>query len=212
MSQVVVVIGGGPLSPRALESVEPGAVVVAADSGLDHAVAAGLAPHHLVGDLDSISAAGRMWAYAHEISIDEHPPAKDETDTELALALAATVAADGEVLLLGGAGDRLDHTLATVLALGRDDLAACRSVRAVLGDIELVVVHPGRRTVVAGDVGRTFSVLALHGPCTGVTVRGARWELFDAALAATEGRGVSNEMVGRVTVEVTSGVLTVVLP
>ena len=41
MTQVVVTIGGGELSPRGLELVEDDAVVIAADSGLDHAVRPG---------------------------------------------------------------------------------------------------------------------------------------------------------------------------
>src|ERR1043165_10182570 len=90
MSQVVVVIGGGSLSPRAAAEVTPEDIIVAADSGLDHAVAAGLRPSILVGDLDSISAHGKMWAYAHELDIDEHDVDKDATDTELALARAAS--------------------------------------------------------------------------------------------------------------------------
>ena len=73
MSQVVVVIGGGPLSPRAISDVAHDATIIAADSGLDHAVAAGLRPTVLIGDLDSISAHGKMWAYAHEVEIDQHP-------------------------------------------------------------------------------------------------------------------------------------------
>ena len=72
----------------------------------------------LVGDLDSISADGRMWAYAHDVEIDEQPVDKDATDTELALAQAAACDAATDLLLLGGAGDRLDHTLGTLVALG----------------------------------------------------------------------------------------------
>ena len=93
MSQVVVVIGGGALSPRFIADVAHDATIIAADSGLDHAVAAGLRPTILVGDLDSISAHGKMWAYAHELEIDQHPVDKGATDTELALARAAATEA-----------------------------------------------------------------------------------------------------------------------
>ena len=129
----VVVVGGGPLSPRAVEAwddlARSGAptLVIAADSGLDHAVAAGLHPDRLVGDLDSISAAGRMWAYANGVDIDEHPAAKDETDAELALALAVADPAVSSVIVLGGldptADDRLDHLLGTLLVLGHPSLS-----------------------------------------------------------------------------------------
>lgn len=214
--QVVVVIGGGPLSTRALAAVHDGAFVVAADSGLDHAVAAGLRPAVLVGDLDSISAAGRMWAYAHEAEIDEYPADKDLTDTELALARALTVPGAWQVLLVGGVDEtgerRLDHQLATILALGHPSLAAAHHVRAVIGHTELAMVHPGHHVLLELEEGQLFSLLALHGPCTGVTVTGARWPLADAVLTGTEARGVSNEAGERTDVSVATGVLTVVVP
>lgn len=217
---VVVVTGGGPLSARAADAVralhDPLAVI-AADSGLDDAVAAGLSPTHVVGDLDSLSPAGRMWAYAHRVVLDEHPRAKDATDTELALLLAETqvLAAGGDgdgLLLVGGVGDRLDHLLGVLLALGAAGSARCRSVRAVIGDTEFVVVHPHRRVELQLEAGRLFSLLALHGGCSGVHLTGARWELDDADLAACEARGVSNVAEGTVTVASGEGVVTVVVP
>ena len=61
-----------------------GAVVIAADGALDHALAAGLEPAGLVGDLDSISDAG-LDGRAQHATIQRHDPDKDHTDTELAL-------------------------------------------------------------------------------------------------------------------------------
>ena len=213
----VVVTGGGPLSDRAVEAVRalPTVVaLVAADGGLDDAVAAGLEPTHLVGDLDSITAAGRMWAYAHGLEVDEHPTAKDLTDTELALVRARRVD-DGPVdglLVVGGVGDRLDHLLGVLLALGGDVASSPGSVRAVIGDTEFVVVRPHHRVELHLEAGRTFSVLALHGPCSGVHVSGSRWALDDAVLAPTEARGLSNVAEGTVSIAVATGVLTVVVP
>ena len=114
MSQVVVVIGGGPLSPRAVTDVLPDATIIAADSGLDHAVAAGLRPTILIGDLDSISAHGKMWAYAHELEIDQHPVDKGSTDTELALAPGRRRRTPTDLLVFGAIGDRFDHALGTI--------------------------------------------------------------------------------------------------
>jgi thiamine pyrophosphokinase len=177
MSQVVVVIGGGPLSPRAITDVLPDATIVAADSGLDHAVAAGLKPTVLIGDLDSISAHGKMWAYAHELEIDQHPVDKGATDTELALVRAAATDAE-HLLVFGAVGDRFDHALGTLAALGNPSL----------------------------------SLLALHGPCRGVDVTGARWELSDASFEPSSTRGVSNETTGLLHVAVANGILTLVVP
>lgn len=219
MSQAVVVIGGGPLSQVAIDAVRPEAVLIAADSGLDHAVAAGLRPHVLVGDFDSISAAGRMWAYAHELEIHEHSPDKDLTDAELALRRALEVPGLRQLLVLGGLDDpddrRPDHLLGTLLSLGHPSLADVGSVRAVLGTTQFQMMHPGKHTVLDIEPGQLFSLLALHGPCTGITVTGARWPLADATLHGTEARGVSNEgteRTERTEVKVATGVLTVVIP
>ena len=53
---VVLVIGGDALHPDAVAAVPDDAVIMAADSGLDHARSAGLTPTVLIGDLDSVSA------------------------------------------------------------------------------------------------------------------------------------------------------------
>jgi len=74
------------------------------------------------------------------------------------------------------------------------------------------VLHPGRHSVLDVELGQMFSLLALHGPCSGVTVTGARWPLEDGIFTGTEARGVSNEAGDRTEVTVTTGVLTVVIP
>jgi thiamine pyrophosphokinase len=211
MSQVVVVIGGGPLSLRAVNSVLPEATIIAADSGLDHAVAAGLRPTVLIGDLDSITAHGKMWAYAHELDIDQHPVDKGSTDTELALLRAAAIDAE-DLLVFGATGERFDHALGTISALGNPALARFESIRLLLDDIAVHVLHGGRAVALDLPPDSLFSLLALHGPCFGVEVTGARWPLSDAALEPWSTLGVSNETTGLLHVAVTDGILTLVVP
>lgn len=216
MAQVVVVIGGGPLSERAVDAVEEDALVIAADSGLDHAVQVDLVPTVLVGDLDSISAAGQMWAYAHDVDVREFPVDKDATDTELALAAAEASGQCTTLLVLGGSGDRLDHTLGTITALGHPSLSRFTSIRAILGEAVVHVLHPRHGIVLDEPPGTTFSLFALHGQCTGIEVQGAQWPLHDASLEPGATVGLSNEIVPGASappcVSVDGGVLTVVLP
>ena len=211
MSQVVVVIGGGPLSPRVATDVEPDAIIIAADSGLDHAVAAGLRPSVLIGDLDSISAHGKMWAYAHELEIDEYPLDKDSTDTELALLRASQTDADS-LLVFGAAGERFDHALGTIAALGIPALSTFQSIRLLIDEVLVYVLHPGRTVTIDLPAETVFSLLALHGPCRGIDVSGARWPLMGAALDPQSTRGISNETTGLLYVAVADGILTLVVP
>ncbi len=211
MSQVVVVIGGGALSPRLTAEIALGATIIAADSGLDHAVAAGLRPTVLVGDLDSISAHGKLWAYAHELEIDQHPVDKAATDTELALVRSAETDAT-DLLVFGAVGDRFDHALGTLAALGSPLLAGFESIRFTLDDTSVHVMHPGRSVTIDLPQNTSFSLLALHGPCHGVEVTGARWPLSDASLEPSSTLGISNETTGLLHVAVVDGILTLVVP
>jgi thiamine pyrophosphokinase len=208
---VVVITGAAPLSPRAVARVPADATLVAADGGLDHALAAGLEPTVLVGDLDSVTAASLAWA-AERAEVLRHPVDKAATDTELAVAHAASLGPD-RLLLLAGQGDRLDHAVDALGALGAPPLAGIASLEAWWGADELRVLHAPTTCRLEHPVGTTFSVLAMHGPCRGVTLEGARWPLDDHDLAPLVGLGVSNVVAASpVSVTVAHGILTVVVP
>lgn len=219
--RVVVVTGGGPLRDGAVasaraagprgERVTP-ALIVGADSGLDHARAGGLDPGLLVGDLDSISPAGLAWARAN-CQIQRHDPDKGATDTELAIAAALSGGAD-ELVVLTGDGDRIDHQLATIGAVGRAALQHPTTlVSAWVGATRLHYVHAAAPIALSLPPGTTFSLLALDGTVTGVDISGARWPLADATLDALSGLGVSNIAVADpVIVSLTAGVAAVVIP
>ena len=160
---VVVITGAAPLDRRAVEAVPAGATLVAADGGLDHALAAGLAPAVLIGDLDSVSPAGLAWATEHA-EVERHAADKGETDTELAIAHAASLD-PRRILLLAGRGDRLDHAIAALGSLGAPELARVGELDAWWGGDRLHVVHGPGKVELDLDPGTTFSVLAMHGRC-----------------------------------------------
>ena len=206
---VVVVTGAEPLHPDAVAAVPAGAIVLAADGGLDHALAAGLRPAGVVGDLDSITPAGLAWATEHA-TISRHDPAKDATDTELALDMAVDLN-PARLIMLAGGGDRLDHTLAALGALGRPGLTSVPVLEAWWGAQRIRVLHGPARAEFAGlPAGSTLSLVAVGGPCEGVTSTGLRWPLTGATLEPLSGLGVSNEVTdGAVNVALAGGVLLV---
>ena len=211
VNTVVVATGSAPFDRVAVDAVIGADRIVAADGGLDHARAAGLVPDVLVGDLDSVSVAGLDWAMAN-IPVERHPANKSATDTELALASAAAMRPQ-RVVLVAGRGDRLDHAIAALGALGAASLADVPVVEGWWGSDQLFVGRPGRPVNVARPSGTTFSVLALHGPCRGVTITGSRWPLVEADVAPMVGLGVSNEVLDPpCRVDVAAGVVTVIVP
>jgi hypothetical protein len=103
----VIVIGGGEIDPRVVAHLPADRMVIAADSGLDHAMELGLEVDLLVGDLDSVSQPALAEAIARGTPVERHRPDKDATDTELALAAAVE---RGCTHLIGVGGPRPDDS------------------------------------------------------------------------------------------------------
>ncbi len=208
----LVIVGGSALSPAALVGLPTDAYIIAADSGLDHALAAGLRPHLVVGDFDSVKPETLIWAAAEGIEIQRHSPDKDNTDTELALAAALACGAT-DVVLLGGGGDRIDHSIAAITALGHPSMAAFATAAARWDTTMMSVLHGPRTLRFAAELDATFSLLALHGNCSGIDVEGGLWPLHDAVLQPGSSLGVSNRATtNEPRVGVRTGVLTVIFP
>jgi thiamine pyrophosphokinase len=189
---VALVFAGGDPPPAAVAArLTPDAFVIAADSGLDHAVALRRPVDLVVGDLDSVDPALLAAARAAGTTVERHPPEKDETDLELALAAALARGAQA-VTVIGGAGGRLDHFLANLAVLASPRF---RSVRldGWIGSSYVTVVHDD--VVVRGRPGSLLTLVPLGGPAVGIRTEGLRYPLLDEDLEVGTTRGVSNEFV-----------------
>jgi thiamine pyrophosphokinase len=205
----VVVTGGDPLGGQALPPFPADALVVAADSGVDHAQALGLVVHTAVGDFDSVTPAGLQAAADAGAVIDRHPAAKDATDLELALATALALGPT-RIVVLGGHGGRLDHLLANALLLAAPALADV-DVVAQMGAARVTVVRA--EAVLEGRPGDLVSLLPAHGPALGVVTEGLLYPLRDEDLPAGTSRGVSNELTATsASVRLREGTLLAVQP
>jgi thiamine pyrophosphokinase len=206
---VVVFAGGDPVDPRYRTQVPSGAVVVAADSGLHHAQALGIPVDVVVGDLDSVDQARLADAVAQGTQVERHPAEKDFTDLELALQVAGRFGAT-DVLVVGGAGGRLDHFFANALLLASDAFAHLR-ITALVGDARITIVRG--EAELRGEPGSLLTLLALGGVARGVRTKGLRFPLVSEDLLPGSTRGVSNEFVEPIAVvDLGEGVLLAVQP
>ena len=206
---VVVVTGGDPLDGVELPPVPDGALVVAADSGVDRAHGLGLQVDVAVGDFDSVTAAGLDRAAEAGAKVDRHPEAKDATDLELALDVARSLDPD-RIVVLGGHGGRLDHLLANALLLAQPALAEI-DVVAQMGAARVTVVRTSAE--LRGQPGDLVTLLPLHGGARGVVTDGLLYPLQDEDLLPGSTRGVSNELViPAAVVTVREGTLLAVQP
>jgi thiamine pyrophosphokinase len=207
---VVVVSGGGAPAARVARAVPLDAPVIAADEGLEHALALGLEVTVAVGDFDSAAPEAVAAAEAAGVRIERHPAEKNATDLELALDVAAGMEPK-RILVLASDSGRLDHSLANVLVLGAERYAG-PTIDAYVGQALVHVVRRGVRRL-DGEPGELVSLLALHGPAQGVTTEGLAYPLRGETLEAGSSRGVSNVFSAETaTVTVEQGVVLAVRP
>ncbi len=205
-----IIIAGGQAGDSGWKKwVQDGDWIVGADGGAGRALAWGLVPHLVIGDMDSLLDEDQAVLEAHGCRFVEHPRAKDETDLELALRHAAREGAQ-EIVVLGALGGRLDHTLANVLLLTLPVLDGV-SVRIADGMGETLLLRGGRAVTLRGSAGDLVSLLPLGGDARGVTTSGLAWALRGDTLRFGFSRGVSNEMTSHEAhIELEQGLLVVV--
>ena len=200
-----VIIAGGELDTTPV--VGPGDLVVAVDSGYDHAVALGVPVDLLVGDLDSISAAGRDHAHANSVEIEHHPTGKDATDLELAMRAAVS---RGVTIMdvHGGEGGRLAHLLGVALSLTSSEWDSV-DIAWHTGSAIIHAATPKHPVALSVAIGEAVTIVPV-GDVSGVTTTGLRWSLDNASLERGTTIGISNESVLRhVTVDVGKGAVLV---
>ncbi|MCC6801178.1 MAG: thiamine diphosphokinase [Anaerolineae bacterium] len=183
-------LNDGPAVRAALSAAED-ALIIAADGGARLALACGLAPALVIGDLDSLSEGEIADLRERGAAIERVPTEKDETDLELALLEAARRGAD-QITLIGAAGGRLDHMLANIYLLAMPELRA-RAARVVAGRQTLWLIGPGAHTL-EGALGDTVSLLPLTPEAAGIVTEGLAYPLRGESLRIGAARGVSNVM------------------
>src|SRR3546814_6976557 len=125
---VIVVTGGDPVDARHLPDLPHGAMVVAADSGIDRAHDLGLRVDLAVGDFDSVTERALALVRADGAVVERHPEAKDAPDFELALD-AAMKHEQRPLIVIGGHGGRLDPLLCNHLPRASPAFARSRKRR-----------------------------------------------------------------------------------
>lgn len=163
--------------------------VLCADGGYEAALALGLKPEVLIGDMDSL------------ISCDQvacpqirYPVAKDEPDSLLCLREGKRRGL-ARFVILGGMGGRMDHTYANiqVMAYGLEEGLEV----AVTGqDAWARLLPPGRYSLSRRE-GMKLSLFAYTPKVTGLTLEGTLFPLREAELRQSFPLGLSNAFMAK---------------
>ena len=162
-----------------------GDVVIAADAGYKYCLEAGIKPDILMGDFDS------MPVPATDCRLERFPVEKDDTDTMLAIRRGLELGCTEFHIYGGTGGERLDHTIANLQALV---FLSVRGARGYLYDSRYVwTAITNSSLILAGrDGDSVFSVFCFGPDAKGVTITGAKYNVYNADVSASFPVGVSN--------------------
>lgn len=199
-STFTILLGGDLRLTDRLRDAVAGSRFIAADSGMRHAATLGAVPELWVGDFDSTNS--DLLSQWPDVVKQPYPPAKNETDGEIATAEAISRGAKRLIFVGALGGERSDHALqhlvhAVGLAIEGSD------VLLTSGDEEAVPLLPGRIRLNLPK-GSLFSIIGLT-ELEGLDILGARYPLADFNLPFGSSRTISNVAEGPVDIHLRSG-------
>ena len=203
MHALLIANGQLPAPVRYRAQQRAAQVILCADGGANRALAAGIIPHFVVGDFDSVTAATRA-TLERQGSEFVHRPSQYATDLEKSLQFALEQGCDA-VTVLGTYGGRFDHQVCNLNILEKfsdrlqvefiDDYGCGRFVRDAWE--------------FAAPIGQQVSIFAFR-RASGISTRGLKYPLDEATMEWAVNDGLSNEVVqSPVRIRVRQGTLLV---
>lgn len=179
-------------------------LVICADGGYETALMLGLEPSFWIGDADSLCKGKEL-----PESLIEHrlPKEKDLTDTEAAVKAALKAGAD-EIVILGGLGGRLDHTMGNLGLLEKYGSLCSITIEDGINKVRLV--NPGKVNI-SKDRFKYMGLVAFTDRVEALTLRNVKYPLNNFLLEVGTTLGVSNEIIGEsCEIEFKSGKLLII--
>lgn len=190
MQKIIIIANGSMNNADFYKAVLYDAdLIICADGGAHHAKTLGVIPDFVIGDMDSISQ-----DFLNDLKNNGQTqvivdPNQDNTDLEVAIALATSFK-PREIVLLGVVGDCIDHTLANILCLMQ--IQPPIMARVVDDKNEMILVRDF--VEITGKKDDIISVIPLTN-ISGLTYEGLKWGLCNQNVSFGW-LGVRNRMLG----------------
>lgn len=223
----VIIVSGGRLEQSALAFFEKEQIVIAVDGGLKFCYENHIPVDYVVGDFDTVQPEIlAFYKQEGKAEIRTYKPEKDMTDTKAALELAIPIVKqfrhaqkrlagagtdDAEILLLGGIGTRMDHTLANIGCL-KDALEQGVFMK-IIDDHNCMYACEHSFTIERKKLiyKKYLSLISMGKEVSNLTIRGMKYEVDNVTLPLLSDWGVSNELLEeKAEVAFSNGVLLVI--
>jgi len=208
MHRIIIFANGElPYLEKARLLLHPKDYVICADGGTHHALALGLKPNLVIGDMDSIARDQFQELQKAGVAIELFPGDKNETDLELAIDRAIDIDPE-QLLIIGALGGRLDQMLGNIALLSNGKLT---TLDARLDDGMEEIFFCRDQAQVQGRSGDIVSLIPWGEPVFGVQTQDLKWPLKNETLYPDKTRGISNEMLNDVaSIKIDSGLLLII--
>jgi len=207
--QRIVIFANGELPDpeKARLLLQDGDYLICADGGTRHALALGVRPNLIIGDLDSGEQSVIQKFKDNGVNVESYSRDKNETDLELAIQRAIEFKPN-QIIIIAALGGRLDQTLANITLLSDSQLSTL-DVRLDDGVEEIFLCR--NQAQVHGRSGDLISLIPWQSAVTEIRTENLKWPLRHETLYPDKTRGISNEMLGETaSISIGSGLLLVV--
>lgn len=210
MESIVIVTGGHRNIDHYRQTVgtlQKPLYVIGVDAGATWLLEHGEQVDVAAGDFDTIGEIGISALTQANVELIRAIPEKDETDTELAVSLALQKNTK-RVVIYGGIGTRVDHSLANIHLLWK----------CYQEEVECEIIDPwnrirliGQSTTVKKDH-KYISLIPFSQVVHEVTLEGFKYPLQNATLKWGSSIGVSNELIAETgRIKVSEGLLLFIM-
>lgn len=191
MSKAILVASGNIVSIDLFNRIyDKNDYIIAIDGGLDYLIDINIEPDILIGDLDSLSK--NRLAMLENIKIERKifDSDKDLTDMQIAINFAIELAYD-EIIIFGGIGSRIDHTLANIFLLNS---YFEKNIRIKLIDENNYIYLLNGNNELKNIPNFNLSILPIK-EGTSICLQGVKWPLNNHILKYQESLTVSNKII-----------------
>lgn len=152
---------------------------IGVDRGAWYLVQQGIEPLLSLGDFDSLSLTELAAVKAKSHAVKTFPPAKDDTDTELALDYSFNQFHADRVVIYGGTGGRLDHLILNlILAWQPRFVNHLANIVLIDRDNEVSFLNPGSHTLMP-QFPYSYIAFGSFGSIEKLSLKGARYPLSE---------------------------------
>ncbi|WP_250278609.1 thiamine diphosphokinase [[Clostridium] colinum] len=185
-----LIIASGDIKNSIQDILKPSDIIICCDGGSKYLFEEGIIPHYIIGDLDSSIPQIIQFFETKNVIFKKFDTKKDETDMELCIDFSISLGID-EIVILGGTGTRLDHTLTNINLLKKAEDA---NIKATIIDKNNQINITSSTVNIKGKKGDLLSLIPLTTTVEGISTTGLEYPLDNATMYIGKSLGVSNVM------------------